>query len=257
MIGLTLYDIVRGLIKEEVSNDEVLDAIDNKYHVRIRYDDGLGDGGNNPKGSRIIQPVALGTTKKGYPVVRAFQINGNSRRGAPKWKFFRLDRVTSWRPMRNKKFFAPPDPSYGEYNRVGDRTMGTFIDNAKFDDIDNPLVRARAERYGIMNAPKVSSKNVQGPIVANQQWKKNVFTSQPNSKKYAEYASNVNKSSNKDSDYWSDYEKALQQANMQNDVPKPDEYRSGPVRNSDNEDLYDVENVDFDINNFVKNNNKR
>ena len=95
MINLTLYDIVKNLLKEDVSSDEVLDAIRGKYHVRIKYDDGMEDNGGNPKGSRVIQPMALGTTKKGYPVVRAFQVSGNSRRGAPKWKFFRIDKGRS------------------------------------------------------------------------------------------------------------------------------------------------------------------
>ena len=257
MISLKLCDIVKNLLNEDVSSDEVLDAIMGKYHVRITYDDGMPDNGGNPKGNRVIQPMALGTTKKGYPVVRAFQVNGNSRRGAPKWKFFRLDRVTSWRPMKNKKFFTAPPDSYGEYNRTGDRTMGTFFDNAKFGDMSDPLERARAERQQIANAPKISTKNVKGPISANQQWKKNVYTSQPNSEKYAQFASNVDKTGEKTNDYWADYEKAIQQTNIQNQVPKPEQSPSGPIRNSYDEDFYDVNDVDFNENNFIKNKNKR
>lgn len=257
MTSLKLCDIIRGILKEDVSSDEVLDAIRGKYHVRIKYDDGMPSNDGNPKGSRVIQPMALGTTKKGYPVVRAFQVSGNSRRGAPKWKFFRLDRVTSWKPMPNKKFFTTPDDSYGEYNRVGDRTMGTFIDNAKFGDMSDPLERARAERQQIANAPKVSTKNAQGSISANQQWKKNVFTSQPNSKKYAQYAKNVDKTGEKSDNYWADYERAMQQADMQNQAPKPQQSNSGPINNGYDENFYDVNDVDFNENNFIKNKNRR
>lgn len=257
MISLTLYDIIKGLLKEDVSSDEVLDAINNKYHVRMTYDDGMEDNGGNPKGSRVIQPMALGTTKKGYPVVRAFQVNGNSRRGAPKWKFFRLDRVTSWRPMKNKKFFTTPDSSFGEYNRFGDRSMGTFVDNAKFGDMNDPLTRARAERQSVSNAPKVSTKNAQGPISANQQWKRNVFTSQPNSDRYTQFARNVDKTGAKTDSYWDDYEKALQQADIQNQAPKPQEPKTGPIDNSYDENFYDVNDVDFNENNFIKNKNRR
>lgn len=253
MISLTLQDITKNLLSEQISDDEVLDAIEGHYHVRINYDDGMADNGRNPKGSRVIQPFALGTTKKGNPVVRAFQVNGNSRRGAPKWKFFRLDRITSWRPMRNKKFYMPPNPSYGEYNTTGDRTMGTFIDNVKFQNFEDPLDRARAERMAALNAPKVSTKNAQGPIGANQQWKKNVFTSQPNSKRYADIAKNVRDSGNKTQDYWADYEKALQQ---QNQAPKPTEHESGPIDSYD-ENYYDVNDVDFNENDFLKNTNRR
>ena len=258
MISLKLYDIIKNLLTEDVSSDEVLDAINNKYHVRINYDDGMADNGGNPKGSRVIQPMALGTTKKGYPVVRAFQVGGGSRRGAPKWKFFRLDRVTSWRPMRNKHFYSPPNDAYGEYNRTGDRSMSMFVDNAKFNDIESPLEKARAERQNAINAPKVSTKNTQGPISANQQWKKNVYTSQPNSKKYSQYARNVDNTSNKNDDYWADYEKALQQQNMQNQAPRPQDIQSGPITNNNNDNnSYDVNDVDFNENDFIRNRNRR
>lgn len=249
-MALTLYDILSNLLKEDVSSNEVLDAINGKYHVRIRYDDGMPSNEGNPKGSRVIQPMALGTTKKGYPVVRAFQVSGNSRRGAPKWKFFRLDRVTSWKPMPNKKFYSEPPSEYGQYNRTGDRTMGTFTDNAKFGDMSDPLERARAERQNMVNLPKISTKNMQGPINATQQWKKNVFTSQPNSKKYTQFAKNVDQTQNKGTDYWADYDKAMQQA--LNTAPRPDERESGPI---DNE--YDVNDVDFNENDFIRNRNTR
>lgn len=245
MINLMLHSIIGHLLNEGTSSEEVLDAINGKYYVRINYDDGKEDNGGNSKGVRVIQPVAVGTTKKGHPVVRAFQLNGNSRRGAPKWKFFRLDRIVSWRPMRNKRFFAPPDESFGKYNTVGDKTMGVFIDNAKFGDMEDPLERARAERMSTAMAPKVSTKNVSGPITANQQWKKNVYTSQPNSKKYGSIARNVDDSGAKNNDYWADYERALQQ--MENERSK----------NSYDEDYYDVDDVDFDENNFIDNKNKR
>ncbi len=251
-MDLSLKSILKRILSESVSKEDVLDAIRNKYYVRIRYDDG-GDnkGVGDPKGSRVIQPFAFGLTKKGHPVVRAFQINGNSRRGAPKWKYFRLDRIKSWDGMRNKHFFMPPDDSYGEYNRTGDRSMSSFIDNAKFnDDMEDPLVTTRLNRQGALNAPKVSTKNVQGPISANQQWKKNVFTSQPNSKKYQDIAKEIEKSSYT-ADKWADYEKALQQANIQNQAPKPSSTESGPI------DDYDMDDIDYNENNYTKNTNKK
>jgi hypothetical protein len=187
--------------------------------------------------------MALGRTKKGFPVVRAFQVSGNSRRGAPKWKFFRLDRITSWRPMKNKKFFAPPSDVYGEYNRFGDRTMGEFIDNAKFGDMSDPLERARAERQNVAQTPKVSTKNTTGPITANQQWKRNVYSSQPNSQKYAQYARNIDDTANDfnrfDNDIWAQAEAEKQQqdnAAMQNSVMKPQQTQQGPIAPDKNND---------------------
>ena len=84
-----------------------------------------------------------------------------------------------------------------------------------------------------------------------------MFTSQPNSKKYAQFARNVDKTSEKDANYWDEYEKALQQANMQNQAPKPQDSDSGPIDNSYDENFYDVNDVDFNENNFIKNKNRR
>ena len=260
---LTLENILQSVLKEGVSSDEVLNAIQNKYYARIKYDDGgNNEGVGNPKGSRLIQPMAIGTTKKGYPVVRAFQLDGNSRRGAPNWKFFRLDRIVSWNPMPNKHFNAPPNDSYGEYNKNGDRTMGTFMDNAKFDDFVSPLERAKQGRNEM---PKMSTKNVQGPIAAQQQWKKNVFTSQPNSSKYAQWAKNIKDTSSEidrfNDDIWAAAEKEKQ---MQNSAPKPTQTQQGYIGNGKgqkqfdfDENDYDVNDVDFNENDYVQNNNRR
>ena len=247
-MGLTLYDIIKNIINESVSGDEVLDAIHNKRYVRIKYDDGepprKGIDKGNPKGSRVILPMAYGTTKAGNPVVRAFQWNGNSRRGAPKWKFFRLDRITSWKPFR-KQFSAPPDDLY---NYTGDRGMGSFVDNAKFDfntqgDIDI------ARQKDVTAAPKVSVKNTQGPIAAGQQLRKNVYTSQPNSKKYAQVAKNVDQTDKKSDDYWKLFDLADAERTIN---------QKGPIKNDNDsyEDEYDIEDIDFDNNDFDLNNRR-
>lgn len=40
MMKLTLENILKNILYEEVDRDKVLDAIDNHYYVRIKYDDG-------------------------------------------------------------------------------------------------------------------------------------------------------------------------------------------------------------------------
>lgn len=226
------------LLSEGADYGSVLDSIRNKYYVRIRYDDEMeGKGFGDPKGSRVIQPMAIGSTKAGNPVLRAFQMSGNSRRGAPKWKYFRLDRIKSWFPMKNKHFYTIPDEKYGRYNREGDNLMGAFDDNAKFDDMEDPLNQVRAARMANKEMPKVSTKNVSGPIAATQQRKKNVFTSQPNSTRYADIAKAVNQSSFTPSK-WADYEKAQQE--MQ---PNKSIY-------DDDEDDYDID--DAELNDYFK-----
>lgn len=251
MSVLGLRHIIRHALREDVSSSDVLDAIENKYYVKIRYDDGME--GTESKGVRTIQPMAVGTTKKGYPVVRAFQLNGSSRRGAPKWKFFRLDRITTWRPLRGKRFMTVPDPSYGQYNYDGDKTMGTFQANAQFDMEMSPLDTARAERQTQMNAPKASvKKNATGPLIpATQQWKRNVYTSQPNSAKYAQAARNIDATSDEfnrlDDDIWARAE-AEKQAQ---DAARMSQVQRGPL------DDYETDEVDYDENDFYNNNKRR
>ena len=241
---LTLADILKGIITEEVSTDEVLDAIHNRRYVKIKYNDGKPD---YPKGTRVIQPVAVGTTKKGYPVVRAFQAGGNSRRGAPKWKYFRLDRITNWTPYKTKTFNRPPDDLY---NRVGDKSMQTFIDNAKFVDDDTPLSRVKNDWETIKNGPKLSAKNTEGPINAPQQRKKNVFNRQHFGDKHVSIAKNVTDDGNKGEDFWKMYDLASAEKDVQNN--------GGPIRNSSyDEDYYDIDDVDFEENEYENGNTKR
>ena len=243
MKKITLRDRIKPFLNEEIDSDSVLQSIRNKNKVRIKYDDQMEDNGGNAKGTRVIMPVAIGTTKKGYPVVRAWQEGGGSRRGIPKWKFFRLDRITSWQPFKNKKFYEAPNG----YNPNGDRTMGTFIDNAKFDDFISPLER---EKMRYQNDVKVGQQknNQQGPIQQpriTQQWKKNAYTSQPNSKKYGIIRKNVDATPKKDDDFWKLFDlNDAEQTMTQN--------QQGPINNNS----YDSDEVDFDENDYI-NNNKR
>ena len=239
---ISLHDRIKGFLNEDISSDEVLDAIRNKYQVRIKYDDGMEDNGGNPKGSRVIKPFAIGTTKKGYPVVRAFQEGGGTRRGAPKWKFFRLDRITSWIPLRNKKFFDAPQG----YNPNGDETMGTFIDNVKFNDFISPLEKQRMQ---FQNDVKVGQQqNAKGPVQQpriTQQWKKNVYTSQPNSKKYDTIRKNIENTPKKDEDFW----KLFDLNDAEKELAGP---QAGPV----NPNGYDTDDVDYDENDYINKNRR-
>lgn len=235
------------LLNEEVAFNAVLDAIQNKYQVRIKYDDGQGDDAGNPKGSRVIKPFAIGTTKKGYPVVRAFQEGGGSRRGAPKWKFFRLDRIVSWIPMKNKKFFEAPPSSFGEYNLTGDKTMGTFYDNAKLDNFISPLDRQKMQ---YQNDVKVGQQQnaTKGPVGqprVTQQWKKNVYTSQPNSRKYDMIRQNIENTPKKGEDFW----RLFDLDDAERTLTEP---QKGPVMDKG----YDSDEVDFDENDFLNNNRR-
>lgn len=227
---------------ESVDYNDVLHAIQNRHYVTLYYDDGKPGVEGNPKGRRIIMPLAVGLTKAGNPVVRGYQVNGgNSRTGAPDYVFCRLDRVVSWREM-NKTFAAPPD---GRYNYNGDMTMSRMDANADFDfSTQGDLDVARLKNA--VNGPKVATKNAQGPIAASQQRKKNVYTSQPNSKKYDMIRQNIDNTEKKGEDFW----KLFDLNDAENVMTQN---QKGPVNNEDY-DEFDEDN--FNENDYINNNRR-
>ena len=102
----------------------------------------------------------------------------------------------------------------------------------------------RKQRQNAQIAPKISTNNTKGPIPnVTQQWKKNVFTSQPNSKKYAEYAKNIKDTQSEfnrfDDDVWAKAEAEKEQqddAMMQSSVQQPQQAQQGPIMPDKNND---------------------
>jgi len=126
---MKLYTSFKSLILEAANMDVIIKSIKGKQIVTINYD-GDEPGG---KGLRTIEPVCLGYTKKGNPVLRAWDYEGASHKGytgekpLPSWRFFRLDRIISFIPTRDN--FTEPKPGY---NHRGDKSMTRVIINAKF-----------------------------------------------------------------------------------------------------------------------------
>jgi len=126
---MKLYTSFKSLILEAANMDVIIKSIKGKQIVTINYD-GDEPGG---KGLRTIEPVCLGYTKKGNPVLRAWDYEGASHKGytgekpLPSWRFFRLDRIISFIPTRDN--FTEPKPGY---NPRGDKSMIRVIINAKF-----------------------------------------------------------------------------------------------------------------------------
>ena len=237
-----LYEKLKGVLNESVDFNDVLRAIRGKKYVELYYDDTKPSNNGNPRGRRIIMPLAIGLTKAGNPVVRAYQINGgNSRTGAPDYVFCRLDRVVGWREM-NKTFSAPPDD---RYNYNGDMSMSRMDANADFDfSTQGDLDVARLKNMA--NGPKVAAKNAQGPIGASQQRKKNVYTSQPNSKKYDMIRQNIDNTEKKGEDFW----KLFDLNDAENVMTQN---QKGPVNNEDY-DEFDEDN--FNENDYINNNRR-
>jgi len=127
---MKLYNITKNLILEVASIESVINSIRNKNRVIIYYD-GDEPGG---RGLREIEPVCFGYSKKGNPVLRAWDLEGASHRSylgekpLPSWRLFRLDRIMSLTPTGTN--FNTPRP---QYNPNGDKSMNRVIINAKFD----------------------------------------------------------------------------------------------------------------------------
>ena len=122
-------DTIKGIICEAASIDRLLNAIEKKQVMIINYD------GSTPGGSGIreIEPVAIGRSKSGNLVVRAWQREGAShrfylkKRPMPGWRFFRLDKILSAKPT--KEIFDEMRPNY---NTQGDKSMKSILRIAKF-----------------------------------------------------------------------------------------------------------------------------
>ena len=107
------------LIREDASVDAINNAVNNMHPARIVYN-GPSEGGN---GEREIYPVAYGLSTAGNPVVRAFQPQGSTSSEVPSWKFFRIDRISSWE-NDNSRTFNPEE--LNGFNDKGDEQIETL-----------------------------------------------------------------------------------------------------------------------------------
>lgn len=128
---MKLYNTIKELIIEQVQQSKIVDAIKNKYVCELKYEDDT----KLPRGTekRIIQPVALGKSKKNNMVIRAYQTEGPSLKvnekgiPLPDWRLFRVDRMKYFKPLQGETFTEPP-----LYNPNGDRSMNRVDVNSKF-----------------------------------------------------------------------------------------------------------------------------
>lgn len=185
---LNLYDILNSVLTESVTPNEVNDAIDNKVQVIINY----SDEENRAPNKRLIEPYAYGMTKGGNAVLRAYQYDGDTFRGKPKWKFFRLDRIQNWQPTE-QHFNAQPNERGWEaenYNDKGDKLMVNVFNQVKFDydqTHDNPYEKGsipykiRKQTDNIKKSTPIKINKMQdnkpGPITPNQKDTKNQYSS--------------------------------------------------------------------------------
>ena len=126
---MKLYNTLNNLILEVASREQIMDAIKKRQVCAIYYDSDEPGG----RGLRVIEPVCFGLTKKGNPVVRAWDREGAShtsylgKKPLPGWRFFRVDKMQFIRPTQET--FDAPRPNY---NPNGDRSMERVFINAIF-----------------------------------------------------------------------------------------------------------------------------
>ena len=132
-MNLLLEIYSKLILNESVSPNSVTDSIKNKYRVTINYE---GDPAHGiAPGIRTIEIYAYGLTKAGNPVIRAYQPYGDTVSTVPSWKFFRLDRVKTWKPTYS--LVTQPAPGF---NPNGDKSMSEVYTIADFNqtpDITN------------------------------------------------------------------------------------------------------------------------
>lgn len=125
-------ELLKKKVNLAVASDRVEKSIRDRNRV-IMYYNGPDEGG---KGLREIEPVCLGTSRAGNPVVRAWEIRGASasaERGElplPSWRLFRLDRITTY--ALTGDIFNVPRP---DFNFVGDRGMRSVKLIAEYGDV--------------------------------------------------------------------------------------------------------------------------
>lgn len=138
------------IITENVSVNSITDSINNLYQVVMNYE---GDPAHGiAPGLRTVEVYAYGLTKAGNPVIRAYQPYGDTASKVPNWKFFRLDRIKSWKPTY--RLINKPAP---DFNPNGDGSMSVVYSIANFNQkpISNISGPRRKEVGNLPNIDKI------------------------------------------------------------------------------------------------------
>ena len=201
----------RFLLTEGVSDNDLIDAIQNHEYINIYY---TGDNGIQA-GNRTIRPYVLGTTGEGNRVLRAWQDNYKSvsfRMGGgrenheywqsdieskevPGWRLFRVDRISRVYPTGRKfvdsdgKVIIPP-----KYREGSDEQMGGGI--IAFVRSTTPKM---VTKIGVGGEPDVIARKVSAFDTQTDKWQRFYNANKANRK---ETANDVQKIYNIVKDMW-------------------------------------------------------
>lgn len=170
----------KGLITEGVSEDEVIKAMDGQYNVKIMY---RGEGETTPQ-PRTIQVYVYGQLQSGDYGVRAYQVDGYSKKGNQHdWKILRLDRISSWTPTKMKWHKAVSDynvegddmtkgGNVAKYNPNGDK-KGNFLPGQRVNTFRRIIKQFGApdnaptqKPIGTPATPAIAKPTVNAPAIA-------------------------------------------------------------------------------------------
>lgn len=141
--------ILSELLCESVVSPIDIDSVMDKHHrVIISYHT---EGKDEHTGPRVIEIYAYGQDKNGRDVIRAFEPYGDTTSKVPHWKFFRLDRISSWKETE-QTFVEPPDPKYGKFNPEGDKSMSLVYKVTSFGETETPNVDNATNPKGVTMA---------------------------------------------------------------------------------------------------------
>jgi hypothetical protein len=87
-------------------NTGICNAIQSKTTLQFSYDGGL----------RNVEPYCFGVSRRGNPVLRAYQTGGSSRSGRPVgWKLFNVSKIIG--PIAHGDPFTSNRPEYNPNDR--------------------------------------------------------------------------------------------------------------------------------------------
>ena len=154
---MVLY-LTEGLLKESVSVDEVIDAINNRRGVLITYH---GED-NEHTGARYIEPYVYGLTTANNPAIRAYQYYGDTKKGAPAWKLLRLDRILSWKPTDNTFDIEPQARGWAaEAFNGNDKLLPTIYATVELGEKPmTDLERLRARTRQLKQSQPINIKDI-------------------------------------------------------------------------------------------------
>lgn len=160
---ISLNEALKKALNESVEPKDVNDAIQNQYQVIIKY----SDEENHAPEKRVIEPYVYGLSKANNPVIRGFQYYGDTYRGIPHWKLFRIDRITYWQPTENHFNASPKERGWNAevYQSNADKDMSQVFSYVSFNNEEikdnDTLSQLRLKTQQLQHSKPINIKDIQ------------------------------------------------------------------------------------------------